>query len=274
LKLFKKISAALLIFVLALGLAACGSKDPAPVTTPTPEPAPAAVKFIVGLDDHFPPMGFRDEANNIVGFDIDLAKAVAAELGFEIEFLPIDWAVKDQELAAGNVDCLWNGYTLTEQRKTDLSVSAPYMKNRQIVITLADSPVAALTDLAGKTLALQSGSSANDALDSVPDFAATLSGVLFFEDNTRALMDLEAGGCDAVLMDEVVAKYYVTQDGKYQIVPDSSLAEEEYGIGFRKADTELRDKVDQALKDLKADGTAASISTEWFGEDVTIIAAN
>jgi polar amino acid transport system substrate-binding protein len=152
----KKLCIALLTAALMMGLAACGSDEPAQ------EPA-ARTTLIVGLDDHFPPMGFRDDANNIVGFDIDLAKAVGEKLGFEVSFQPIDWAVKEQELEAGNVDCLWNGFTLTEERREQLTVSEPYMKNRQIVIVMADAEVAGLADLAGKRLALQSGSSAHDA---------------------------------------------------------------------------------------------------------------
>jgi polar amino acid transport system substrate-binding protein len=271
----KKLCIALFLLMFTAVLSACGSDAPAPTTPDTPPATPeSAGKLVIGLDDHFPPMGFRDEANNIVGFDIDLAKAVTAELGWEVEFLPIDWNVKEQELDAGNVDCLWNGFTLTEERRANLTVSEPYMKNRQIVVVLADSSVAGLSDLSGKKLALQAGSSANDALDAAADFKALLGEVLLFEDNTRALMDMEAGGCDAVLMDEVVAMYYVEQEGKFMVVPDSSLAEEEYGIGFRKADTDLRDQVDQALKDLKAAGTITDISTQWFGEDVTTIQAN
>ena len=266
----RKLLTALLVLVFALGASGCGdSKEP-----PAPTPPPAAKsKLVVGLDDHFPPMGFRDADNNIVGFDIDLAKEVGSILGMEVEFQPIDWKVNIPELNAGNVDCLWNGFTLLESRKQELACSDPYMKNRQIIVVKADATYATLSDLAGKKLALQSGSSAQEALDSAAEFKDSLGETLLFDDNMRALMDLDAGGCDAVLMDEIVARYYVTQEGKYKVMEDSSLAEEEYGIGFRKTDTELRDQVNEALKTMKASGKMAEISEKWFSQDITIIQA-
>ena len=235
--------------------------------------APKAVEktpFTLGLDDAFPPMGFRDDAGNLVGFDIDLATEVCNRLGYELKLQPINWTLKQQELDAGNVDCLWNGYTITEERLADNSITAPYLCNRQIIVVRADSDIATLEDMAGKKLALQSGSSANDALDGAPDFKASLGEVLLYDDNNKALMDLVSGGCEAVLMDEVVADYYVTAEKNCK-VSDISLADEEYGIGFRKADTELRDAVEKTLKEMAADGKLAEISTKWFGKDVTII---
>ena len=128
-----------------------------------------------------------------------------------------------------------------------------------------------MDDLSGKKLALQSESSASDALDSVPDFKNSLEEVLLFDDNNKALMDLESGGADGVLIDEVVARYYTKKDAsKYRIL-DDSLADEEYGVGFRKSDEELRDKVNETFKEMKEDGTLAEISEKWFGEDITTI---
>jgi polar amino acid transport system substrate-binding protein len=226
--------------------------------------------LVLGLDDAFPPMGYRDDKGNLVGFDIDLAKEVCKRLNYELKLQPIDWKLKQQELDSKNVDCLWNGYTITDERLAQNSITQAYMKNRQILVVKADSSIASLDDMAGKKLALQSGSSAQDALDPSAEFKAKLGSVLQFDTNNKALMDLIAGGCDAVLMDEVVALHYVKTEAKCKTL-NVSLADEEYGVGFRKADTALRDAVQKTLKEMAADGTLAKISKEWFGKDVTII---
>ncbi|MDD6174599.1 MAG: amino acid ABC transporter substrate-binding protein [Firmicutes bacterium] len=227
-------------------------------------------KVIVGVDNGFPPMGFLNDQNELVGFDIDVAKVVFEKLGMEVEFLAIDWNAKEQELNTKKVDCLWNGYTITDERKEKVNFSDPYMKNAQVVVVKKDSGYTSLSDLAGKKLALQSGSSAADALEEAADFKASLGGINEFGDNMKAFMDLEAGMSDAVLLDQVVADYYIKSNNKDWIVLDEKLALEEYGVGFRKDDP-LRDKVNDTLKELAADGTLAKISTEWFGADVTTI---
>lgn len=227
-------------------------------------------KLVVGVDNAFPPMGFVDDNGNLTGFDIELAQAVGKKLNYEVEIQAIDWKRKQQELDAGNVDCLWNGYTITEDRLEACTISEPYMKNRQIIAVKAGSDIASLDDLKGKKLALQSESSASDALDSKPEFKASLGQVLLYDDNNQALLDLEAGGVDAVLLDEVVANYHVKEDGKI-VALDLSLADEEYGIGFRKADTELCEKVENALHEMKEDGSLAQLSIKWFGKDVTTV---
>ncbi|MDP4152539.1 MAG: amino acid ABC transporter substrate-binding protein [Bacillota bacterium] len=266
----KKRIIALTLFscMLALTLFGCGSNK-ASSTSANNTPAKKST-LVVGLDDQFPPMGFRDAQGNITGFDIDLATEAAKRLGMQIKFQPIDWKVKEQELNSGNIDCIWNGMTITPEIKDAMTVSQPYMKNEQIIVVKKDSPIASQADLAGKKLGLQAGSSANNALDANTSFKSTLGKVLPYDDNSKALMDLDAGGIDAVLMDSVVALYYVQKDGKYKVL-SGSLADEEYGVGFRKADTELCSKVEGALKQMATDGKMAEISNKWFGKDVTII---
>jgi len=144
-------------------------------------------------------------------------------------------------------------------------------ENRQIVVVLADSPVQSLADLAGKKLALQAESSAAEALESNPDFKATLGEVIELKDNVTALLDLKASGSDALLVDEIVAGYYIAREGKQYRILDEALAEEEYGVGFRKADQALRDEVQKQLEAMAKDGTLAKISTEWFSKDITTI---
>ncbi len=227
-------------------------------------------KVIIGVDDSFPPMGFRDDNNNIVGFDIDVATAVFERLGMEFEILPIDWTAKEVELNSNKVDLLWNGYTINDERKEKVAFSDPYLNNYQVLVVKDDSDYQTREDLAGKKLALQSGSSAEEALDAAADFKASLAEVNGFADNLKAFMELESGMSDAVLVDEVVANYYISAQKKPFRVLEDKLAQEEYGIGFRKDDP-LRDKVNNELIAMAKDGSLAEISEKWFGSDVTTI---
>ena len=227
--------------------------------------------LVLGLDDSFPPMGYRDENNEIVGFDIDVAKEVCKRLGVKLVLQPIDWNAKEQELATKQIDCIWNGFTVTEERKKSLTFSDAYVNNAQVLIVLNDSSYKSLSDLKGKTVGLQAGSSAADALNDSPDFKASLKGVIELKDNLTALMDLQAGGCDAVLMDLLVANYAIKESAKPMRILDEGLANEEYAVGFRLGEKALADAVNKAMKDMAADGTMAKIATQWFGADITVI---
>lgn len=231
-------------------------------------------KFILGLDDSFPPMGYRDENNEIVGYDIDLAKEVTSRMGVELVLQPIDWSANVQELASGNIDCIWNGFTITDERKEVVLFTKPYLNNSQILVVKNSSPYKTLDDLKGKTVGLQGGSTASDALNDAPEFKASLDEVIEFSENLTALMDLEAGGVDAVVLDIFVAADNIKRSGKDFRILDGELAKEEYGIGFRLSDVELRDKVQATLEEMAADGTIAKISTKWFGADISVVGKN
>ena len=228
-------------------------------------------QFVLGLDDSFPPMGYRDENGEIVGFDIDCAREVCNRLGVELVPQPIDWNSKEQELMTGNIDCLWNGFTITEERKENLLFSDPYVKNAQVVVVNASSPFNTLADLAGCSIGVQAGSSAETAIEDTPDFASSIGEIIQFKENLTALMDLEIGGVDAVVMDLLVANDNINRSGKDFRILDETLADEEYGIGFRKNDVALRNAVQDALDDMAADGTLASIAGKWFGADITVV---
>ncbi|MDT4824554.1 L-cystine-binding protein FliY [compost metagenome] len=262
----KKFAALLLVSSVAL-FAACGKNESAPTAASTG--SAAASKIIVGLDDNFPPMGFRDTNNELVGFDIDMAKEASRRLGMTVEFKPIDWSAKEAELNGKRVDVLWNGLTITDERKKNISFTAPYMTNHQIVIVGTNSPVKAKADLAGRIVGAQDGSSAVDAIKKEGQIAASLKELKTFGDNVTALMDLSAGRLDAIVVDEVVGRYLISKRaGEYRVL-EENFGTEEYGVGVRKDDAELLGKLDQTLASMKQDGTAARIATQWFGADIT-----
>lgn len=227
--------------------------------------------FVLGLDDSFPPLGYRDDNNEIVGYDIDLAKEVAKRLGVSFKAQPIDWDAKEMELETGKIDCIWNGFTITEERIEALSFTSAYLSNDQVLVVREDSGINSLADMSGKIVGLQSGSSAQEAVDDNPAFASSLAQTIIFKDNITALNDLDIGGIDGVVMDSVVANYSIAQTKKPFKVIGESLANEGYGIGFRKSDPELRDAVWNTLKEMQKDGTVAAIGQKWFGKDISVI---
>jgi polar amino acid transport system substrate-binding protein len=227
-------------------------------------------KFVVGLDDNFPPMGFRDESGEIVGFDIDLAKATAEEMGMEVEFKSVDWDGVLLSLKKGDIDVIWNGLTVTEERKEEINFTDTYLANRQVLIVKDDSEVESKSDLEGKVLGLQLGSSSEKALESDEEFNDSISEVTKYANNTEALMDLSAGRVDAVLVDEIVGRYYMSKrEGEFRVLSES-LGEEDYAVGVRKEDEEFLEKLNDALNTVKNSETGKEISNEWFDEDILV----
>ena len=282
----KRLLSAVMASAMVLSLAACGGaktettaaettaekkEETTTAGTTAAETAEAAGgTLIVGFDQDFPPMGFVGDNGEYTGFDLDLAKEVASRLGLEYKAQPIAWDSKDMELESGNIDCIWNGFTITG-REDDYSWTTPYMSNKQVFVVANDSDIKSQADLAGKVVEVQADSSAEAALKENQDLANTFGQLLTTPDYNTAFMDLEQGAVDAVAMDVIVAGYQIKQRNADFKILDDSLSEEEYGIGFKKGNTELRDKVQGALEEMAADGTLAKISDEWFGEDVTTI---
>ncbi len=254
--------------IAGLSLVSCAKKDAADGSL---KAVMDKKSFVLGLDDSFPPMGFRDENNGIVGYDIDLAKEVTKRMGVELVCQPIDWNAKEQELNTGKIDCIWNGFTITPERAVAMTFTKPYLKNAQVLVVRSDSGIKTLADLAGKTVGLQAGSSAADALEGATAFKASLKGTVEFKDNLTALMDLEAKGVNAVVMDLLVANDNINRSGKAYTILSESLSPEEYGVGFRKADVALMSKVQSTLEAMAADGTIAKIATKWFGADISVV---
>jgi polar amino acid transport system substrate-binding protein len=270
----------LLCFSLTLVLAGCSSQAPEEPGEDTQTPAVEDTSwqdiqdkghFVVGLDDAFPPMGFREKGtNDIVGFDIDLAKEVAQRMGVEVQFQPVIWDTIIEELNGGNVDVIWNGLTITEERKAKIAFTKPYIEDKQIIVVQKGSPIANKKDLAGKTIGIQNASSAVKAVKAEPEIYESFKDMVEFTSNDEALLDLSAGRLDAVVVDEVVGKWYISKKpDTYQILEDN-FGKEQFGVGVRQTDKAFLQELDKALDAMKADGTAAEISQKWFGENITI----
>lgn len=260
----KKIFAMCMMLVLAVtALAGCGSNS---------AQKEESKKIVVGLDDSFPPMGFKDEKNEIVGFDIDLAKEVAKRLGREVEFKAIDWNSKEAELKSGRVDILWNGLDITDKRKENMLFSEPYMDNRQIVFVAKNGKVsvAGEADLAGKTIGTQSGGTTEEYFENKQELKASMKEVKYYPDYINAFMDLENGRLDAVVGDEIIGRYYISKHpDEIQAIDTVIGTVSQFGIAFRKDDQQLRDEVQKVFDEMKADGTVAKISEKWFAKDIT-----
>ena len=226
--------------------------------------------LIVGLDDSFPPMGFRDENNEIVGFDIDVAKEVSKRLGVELILQPISWTAKEQELNSYNIDCIWNGMSINKEREKAMCLSLPYLKNNMSFVVKTDENIYSLEDLKGKIIGVQSGSTAEEILME-SEIYAEIKEVISYTENITAFMDMEINQIDCVFLDNVVANYYITSNNKEYRILSEGLQEEKYAIGFRKQDKELCNRINEILIEMKKDGTLGSISTKWFGSDINII---
>lgn len=256
---------ALTVFITSILLAGCGSKE---ATDTSLTDIKAKGKFVVGLDDSFPPMGFRDENNNIVGFDIDMAKEAAKRMGLQAEFKPVQWDGVILSLNNKDIDVIWNGLTITDERKGQIAFSKIYLENNQIIVVKTDSKITSKKDLSGKVVALQLGSSSEKAVASDIETSKAIKEIRKFANNTEALLDLKNGRVDAVVVDEVVGRYYIAKTPGLYTVLDENFGKESYGVGIRKTDTSFKTELDKVLDDMKADGTADKISEKWFGKSI------
>ncbi|WP_157159453.1 amino acid ABC transporter substrate-binding protein [Brachyspira pilosicoli] len=228
-------------------------------------------KLVLGLDDTLAPMGFRDDNGEIVGFDIDLAREVANRLGVELEAKPIDWSSAILSLKKGDVDVIWNGFAVNESRKQQVNFTKPYLYNRLMIAKYYDrDDINSKEELKGKIVGVQSGSSNYETLVNDP-VSKEIKEIRQYDSYVNAFLDLEAKRIDAVIVDEIVARYYISKENAdFTLLEDKPITSQYLSVGLRKTDTELLNAIDKALDDMRADGKAAEISTKWFGKDVFI----
>lgn len=256
----KKLFALAVSAVIMAGLfAGCGSKG----TAETTADAGDRTTFTVGFDAEFPPYGYMDENGDYTGFDLELAEEVCSRNGWELVKQPIDWDSKDMELSSGAIDCIWNGFTMNG-REDAYTWSVPYVDNSQVFVVAADSGIASLADLAGRKVGVQKDSSALAALEGdEADLTATFGDLTQYSDYNTAFMDLEQGAIEALAIDIGVADYQIASRGESFVKLDEKLATEQYGIGFKLGNEELKDQVEATLLEMAEDGTFTAIAEKY-----------
>lgn len=291
----KKLLALLMAAGMMLSVAACGSdaassaasaaKSEAPAETAAVEETTAAPAenndasaaetatgegrtFTVGFDAEYPPYGYKDESGEYTGFDLELAQEVCDRNGWTLVKQPIDWDSKDMELSTGAIDCIWNGFTMTG-REDDYTFSVPYVDNSIVFVVMNDSDIKSKEDLTGKVVVTQADSSALTALTSEEDndenlaLAASFADLQQVADYNTAFMNLESGAVDAIAVDIGVAQYQLASRGDTFRKLDEPLSTEQYGIGFKKGNEELKDQVQDTLFEMYKDGTFDEIAAKY-----------
>ena len=265
----KKMLALLLAILMIVGMTACASKAPA-----QEEPKAEATdlsyvtdkgNMLVGITI-YEPMNYYDDAGNLTGFDTEFALAVCEKMGLKAEFVEINWDTKEVELAAKSIDCIWNGMTITEERKENMSISDPYVKNAQVIVVKADSDIASTADLVGKTVVAEMGSAGEaQVIGEAADENLAQAEYVGVAKQTDCLMEIKAGTADAAVLDWTLAKSMVgegTDFSDLKIVEDLELATEEYGIAFRKG-SDMTAAVNAVMKELAADGTLSALAEKY-----------
>ncbi|WP_297818034.1 amino acid ABC transporter substrate-binding protein [uncultured Lactobacillus sp.] len=223
--------------------------------------------LVIGIDDSFVPMDFREKNGQLVGFDVDLAKAAAKKLSLKADFQTIDWSMKETELRNGTIDVIWNGYTQTRARSQKVLFTKPYLENEQILVTKTHSNINSYKGMNQKILGVQTGSSGYDDLISYPKILKNrIKSSVLYDTYNEAFIDLKAGRINGLLIDSVYANYYLSHSkykNEFQKIK-LPYPPEEFAVGVSKKDPILRDKLNDALKSLKRDGTIAKLKQKWF----------
>lgn len=256
---FMKKSAKIILSALLILISLAGCKKP-------------RTKFVIGLDANFPPMGFYD-GDKLTGYDVELAQEVAKRLNLEFEAKPINWQDKDKEIQSGNIDCIWSGFTILEERQKQYIFTKPYLSNEQVLVLNNDTKVKSLADVKNFVIGCQSYSSAEDAINANPTFYSSLKSIIYSEDYLKALDDLKNRKVDGIVMDSIVAQYLIAVSDEPFVILDEPLAYEDYGIGFKKDKDgeELCKLVWETLRGMQSDGTVSAISRKYFGTDISKI---
>lgn len=273
----KKLLLLLSCLLLTMGMmAGCGGEDKQSTDTNTGDAGWQYIadkgELVIGLDDTFAPMGFRDEENNLVGFDIDLANAVGEKLGVAVVFQPIDWDAKDMELSSKNIDCIWNGMSATPARMEAYTLTKKYLNNKIVIMTMDETlNIATTEDLADVKLATQADSAALEAMQANDVWETIKDNVTEFPTYDEALLAMQGGRVQAIVVDQVLGEYKNANMGGTMRVMPFDFGDDFYAIGCRKGETDVADKINEAIQALIDDGTAAEISEKWFGTDIVIL---
>lgn len=272
----KRLKNWLLILVLVLpvmALAGCENVTERANTQDTWQRIEKRKKVIVGLDDSFVPMGFRQKNGKLVGYDVDLARAVFKQYGIKVDFQPIDWSMKETELKNGTIDLLWNGYSVNATRRKKVAFSRYYLQNKQVLVTKKSSGIRNFQGMKGKSLGVQNGSTGATALDEKPKLLKDLikhKSPVLYDTFPDAFIDLNANRIQGILMDQVYANYYIRHQKNsksYATYINPQMPTEYYAVGMRKGDKTLRRKINAGLGNLQKDGQLQKINRKWFGNN-------
>lgn len=261
----KTVKALLLATIVGSLLVGCGGKDNSgDKALNTLEKVKAEKKIKIGLEDTYPPMEFRDEANKLVGFDIDLADAIGKKLGVETEYVITEFGGLTMALNAEKFDMSLSAISVNPERAEQVDFSEPYVKGGQAIVVKADNgSISKVEDLSGKIVGTQLGTTGEEAAKKIEG----VKEVKTYDKATQPFHDLEIGRIDAVVVDEFVGRYYLAkQEGKFKVAV--TLDEEPIAIAFKKGDKEIQEAVKNAIEELKNDGTMSELSTKWFAEDI------
>lgn len=229
-------------------------------------------KVVIGIDDSFVPMGFRQKNGKLVGYDVDLPRAVFKQYGIKVDFQTIDWSMKETELRNGTIDLIWNGYTMTAARQKKILFSRAYQKNQQILVTKKSSNISNFNDMQGKVLGVQNGSTGQAVLDENPKMLLNKlkdKKAILYDTFPEAFIDLNANRIQGILMDKVYAQYYIKnqpEGSEYQTYITNQIESEDFAVGMRKGDKTLKKKIDEGLGKLQKNGQLAKINEKWFGQ--------
>lgn len=252
------------ILLLALGIAVAAGCTNSQSSSNVPD------KLIVGLDDTFAPMGFRDKNGELVGFDIDMAQAVGRQMGVEIVFQPIDWDEKQTELDSGNIDCIWNGMSRTTEREEMMTLSQNYLNNKISIMTVPDVVIDSKEQLADYKIGTQSTSSTMDALKADDIYELISGNIIGYGTFDECILDMQAGRIQIMIVDDVLGQYKNKELNLNFNVSSVNFGDDFYAIGFRKSDTLLCQKVEEALRQIIASGEGRAISEKWFEKNLLL----
>lgn len=275
----KKILTVLLTISLVFGMAAmvgCGNTDQTADKDNSELTGWAYIEdkgeLVIGLDDTFAPMGFRDESGNLVGFDIDLANAVGEQLGIKVTFQPIDWDAKEMELTSKRIDCIWNGMSVTDERMKKMALTDKYINNSIIIMAKDNSvKIEKAEDLAKYNVGTQADSSALEVLKANEAYDTYADKISEYKTYDEAIMDMQAGRIDCIAVDQVLGEYKNTKLDKKMVVCDYNFGDDFYAIGCRVEDTDVAAKITEALEAVIKSGKAEEISNKWFGRNIVIL---
>lgn len=263
----KKIILIFSLLLVLVGLTGCESITKRANTQDTWDEIARKKQIVVGLDDSFVPMGFSKKNGQLAGYDIDLAREVFKLYGIKVNFQTIDWSMNATELRNGTIDLIWNGYSITKQRKEKVAFSRPYLRNGQVLVVRKDGSIHDFAQMKNKILGMQTGSTAEQWYESKQKILKAKSTVLY-DQIPNSFLDLNAGRIQGILLDEVYADYYIAHMAKssdYRVIENKDVPADLFAVGMRKGDKTLRKKINAGLLELQKDGKLEQLNEKWFG---------